>query len=1482
MMRLTLPQRDVYFEQLLYPNDPIYNIGARVAVKGVLDRDVLNLAYIALIDQHDAYRSIVIVDEDEVQIKFLAQHRTELGFIDFSKGEHPDEQANAYMQKTFVKPFNLNAEKLLHQFTLVKVSDSFHYIFSMYHHIITDGWGTSLMFQRWVKNYNELMAHGKIETEYPFSYEAFVANDEEYQNSDDFITDKAYWKQRFQTLPKPLFNPQDGGKQLNQSRRKVLQVKRATYNQIEGVAKEFRCSTFHVILASLYLYFGRRSYNNDFAIGLPVLNRGKSIFKKTVGLFMGVSALRMAFDFEDTFEDLVASVKQQLRQDYRHQRFPIGKLIQELGAFRDKDHLFNLTLSYEKQDYAAHFGETETRVIPMTHQAERVALALYIREFDALEDVIIDFDYNLNYFNESSIDQVVQHFEQLISEIIKNPREQLKSYQYLTPSEEELVRISYNQTQFDYPKDATFLQFFAEQVKIRSDKIAITNEFISYTYQELDTISNSVANYIALHKSVEEVIPMAVLMERSPQLVAVFLGILKSGCSYIPLDPNFPKERLEFIIKHSEVGSIIVDGERELSVPKDVVSISFEEIISSEAHDVYQNDKVIAADTTAYIIYTSGSTGEPKGVVIPHGALLNFLLSMQKEPKITEQDLLFSVTTQSFDISMLEFFVPLISGATLYIPSEQVLSDPSSLIDALKKVSPTIIQATPSFYQLLFNANWKGDSSLRILCGGDLLSKSLAQKLLDSCHSVWNMYGPTETTIWSSCKLLKSSKDASCIGKPIGNTKMYVLDPFFKLLPPNFIGDIYIGGTGLAKGYLKNEALTDEKFIESPFQDGEKIYHTGDLGKWNSKGELEFLGRSDNQVKIRGYRIELGEIEVHLDELDGIKASVVVAKKSSRQESYLVAYVLAETSSFDAEALRRALVKKLPEYMIPNVIIPLDSFPLTPNNKVDRNKLAQRKISRGKKEPSHGATMTPVETRLSTLYAKVLELENKPERNNNFFALGGHSLNAVRLLNLIEGEFQFRAPLKAIFDYPEIKSLAQFLETRFPQTERPITEVEIRPSYPVTPAQYAIWLAGQGHKKSIAYNMSAAYHINGNIDVALLEDVFQSLIHYYEILRTNFVEFQGFPHQKINSIEETSFSIDRIDVEGSTMEETIQKYIHKEFDLVHDALLRVGIIHDSQHQSCLVFSTHHLIMDGWSLEQLIKKVIAYYMASISKIEMSKVRLPFQFKDYASWLYDFQKESEVSNSEFWNDYLDRYAWTPLIPFDIENDRSDEHGALFHFQWDAALVEKVKILATVNNCSLHTLLVTALKVLICKMYGHNDICIGTVNSGRSFPESDEQLGMFVKTLPLRTKLKLNQNFNVLLKGIHENLLAIDAHQDLPEGTVRSLRLDLLLVLQNPSFNYQSIDLGNDLKLTALPDAVAYSRLPLLLNFIEMEGELSGSAHFDTDKYSLELMEVIIQKYEKLLQFICEEPDAPLEDIDINLAFENEKTIDIDFNF
>ncbi|MDB2555976.1 amino acid adenylation domain-containing protein, partial [Flavobacteriaceae bacterium] len=1074
-MKLTLPQQDIYYEQLLYPQSPIYNIGAKIEIKGNIAFEVLNDAYKKLINQHDAYRSYVVHENKVVAIKTNEYFNGELEYLDCTLKSDAEAYANSFMQEKMTTAFSLKKDTQLHYFVLIKVSEASYYLFSIYHHIITDGWGTSLMFQRLVKNYNELFESKDVST-YPFTYTDFVLDDTQYAASESYEKDKIYWAERFKQLPVELLSPKKNNKITPKSDRKTLTIKRETYDLLTQLGKQNGGSTFHVILATLFLYFGRKHQNDEFAIGLPVLNRGKSIFKKTVGLFMGVLPLKIAVNLEGNFGELIKTIRSQLRLDYRHQRFPLGKIIKELKLYTEKKRLFNITLSYEKQNYADHFLNTNTKVIPLSHQAERVALALYIREFDNTEDVLLDFDYNLNYFDEKEIKNVVAHIDNLINELIKTPVKSLHSYTYLTEKETEIVLKEFNSTHYKYPSNQTVVDQVIAQVRLHPNKIAIEDGIKQYTYAQLDELSTKVASYI-LESSDSVTMSIAVLMNRSVDLIVTLIGVIKAGKTFIPLDPSFPKARLSYILAHSETSKIIGNEKLKNAIEHTGEYISIETILTTKNIEKQDPINKSKSENTAYIIYTSGSTGNPKGVAIAHHSLLNFLISMKQSPKIEENDRFFSVTTQSFDISILEFFAPLLCGSTVFIAKEHVLQEPSKTIEAIKKNNTTIIQATPSFYQLLFNAGWKGNKKLKILCGGDLLSASLAEKLLENCGEVWNMYGPTETTIWSSCKKIQESTDASCIGKPIHNTKMYVLDEKLQLLPVGSAGNIYISGDGVAQGYYKNNELTNERFITSPYEIAGKMYNTGDVGNWNEKGEIEFLGRNDHQVKIRGYRIELGDIEAKLEAINTIKQAVVVAKKNKNQEVFLLAYITKETEEFSVSTTFSTLSIVLPNYMIPNMIIEVAEFPLTPNKKVDRKQLTERELSNQSNDKIKQKPSSILEKHLAKIFKEVLELKNTIGIDENFFELGGHSLNAVKVVNAIEQELSHKIYLETIFNNPTIQKLANFLTNAKTDAIRQIASAPELPFYPIIFSQYVIWLASLQSEKSIAYNMFAAYEI---------------------------------------------------------------------------------------------------------------------------------------------------------------------------------------------------------------------------------------------------------------------------------------------------------------------------------------------------------------------------------------------------------------------
>ncbi len=1480
-MKLTLPQRDIYFEQLLYPGEPIYNIGAKIGIKGPLDLKCIKAAYVRLIDQHDAFRSVLVAQDEDAAMRVVETHDTELGFVDFSGSAYPLELAEDYMQKNFLKPFDLSAGTLLHVFTLVKVREDFHYLFSVYHHIITDGWGTSLMFQRLVQNYNEILQYGAVVTGYPYPYADFAEDDRTYEYSDEYLSDKKYWTERFRSLPDCPFDTIDEQVKANKSKRKKLVIPRAQYNELEALARRYKCSVFHILLATLFTYFGKKHDKQDLAIGLPVLNRGKAAFKKTVGLFMGMSPLRCTVDFDDTFVALLEQVRTQLRQDYRHQRFPLGKLVQALRTYGSQEKLFYITMSYEKQDYSIDFLHTATRVIPLTHQSERAALAIYVREFDAQQDVEIDFDYGLKYFDEESITAVTGHIANLLESILVAPEERLLALQYLGQQERTQLLETFNATPALVMERPTVTGLFAEQAQRYPGALAVKDDTVAYTYAELDQLSDRIAVYFAPGAG-EHPAPVAVMTGRSAGLLAMLLGILKSGRAYIPLDPSFPAARLNYILEDSGVSVLVTEQARftdDLSAAATI--IPYEHLLALPAGEAQAGLPEPDPAATAYIIYTSGSTGNPKGVVIGHKALCNFLCSMRAAPGFAPGDLLFSVTTYSFDISILEFFVPLVSGASVYMASQAILSDPDLVLQRLSELQPTVMQATPGFYQMLFHAGWTGNANLRLLCGGDLLSRSLADKLVDSAPVVWNMYGPTETTIWSSKHQVRHGGDASCIGRPIHNTKMYVLDAYRQLKPLGVPGTIYIAGDGLAKGYLDRPELTAEKFVPNPFEPGTLMYDTGDLGYWRPDGCIGFLGRKDHQVKVRGYRIELGEIETQLNRLPGIAAAVTVARKGREQEASLVAYVQwkAMVTPFAEPDMMRVLQERLPHYMIPSRIVTVTAFPLTPNGKIDRKALAEQEL-KSDAVAAQPLTLSDLELKLLGYWREVLDYESEIGMQDNFFALGGHSLNAVRLVKLIRQNLAVDVALGTVFAYPTVSLLAEHLQRSDVRPHDTVAIQEEKDCYELTAPQYHIWLAAQHESVSIGYNMAAAYRVAGTIDPGKITGAVNEIIARYEILRTNFMEVDGKPRQKVSGFEPARLALTIVDATAESTGEQVAALISRPFDLKQDLLLRIWLLRTPGGSDVLLFCTHHIIMDGLSLEIFIREFVANYNGKGGVQDP----LPFQFKDYTAWANRIFSENQKVNRPFWHAYLQHYTTWNLLSAYNRSASSRHRRGTFAFALPAGATAGLKNIAATEQVTFFTLLTAAFNVMLHRFLGHTDLCIGTVNAARNATGLDEQIGMFVKTLILRTRIDEAQPFTELMHRVQAGLLQIDMHQDIDSGIISAAVFDILFAFQNPDFSHNSVIGLEGAALHALPVDLAYTKLPVVFNVFEQEQELKGLIEFDSDLFDAGFMELLALKYCKILAEIEKEPFVPVAAVDDKLEEETDipAGLDFDFNF
>ncbi|HEY0067880.1 MAG TPA: amino acid adenylation domain-containing protein [Flavisolibacter sp.] len=1490
MTALTLPQQDIYYDQLLYPGKALYNIGAKIEVNGPLDAEVLNAAYRDLIEQHDALRMVIAVENNEPGFSIIDTSGLRMDYMDFSAAADPAKEAELYMQEQFVVPFNLLSGELLHRSCIIKVTDSFHYLFSVYHHLVTDGWGTSLMYQRFVRNYNEILETGAVQTRYPFAYASFAEEDANYKGSESYLQDRGYWVNRFGTLPEDLIPKRNTSGSDILSNRRELTVSRALYEELNTVARENGVTTFHVVLGVLYVYFGRFYNNHDFAIGLPVLNRLKPVYKNTVGLFMGISPLRIQPDFERSFPELLTLIRNQLRQDYRHQRFPFGKLVKELNAFAGLEKLFNITVSFEKHDYSHAFAGTRTKVIPLTHRAERVALALYVREFDEREDVKIHFDYSLNYFDEPGAERLIRHIEVLLKAVAARPSENLSKINFLTAPERQQLTDGSHDTKKPLPR-TTVQQMVDAQAASNPCSLAVRDDDTAIDYGTLKTLSDRFAGHLDRTLGKADRSPVAVLLERSAYLPVVLLGILKAGRSFIPLDPSFPVSRLEYILDHSGSKIMVTRGGPVPALnPEGILALDINQVFHQPGDQPYSPDHgSYSEDDPAYIIYTSGSTGNPKGVEITQRSLVNFLMSMKEEPGLKNTDVLFAVTTYSFDISILELFLPLVCGASVYVAGRDTLAEPSKIISRLAEIKPTVIQATPSFYQLLFNAGWEGDKNLKCLCGGDMLSSELAANLSAGCRDLWNMYGPTETTIWSTLKKVQGRQDAGNIGKPIGNTDIYILDQWLNPVPVGAMGIIYIGGEGLARGYYRNEKLTAESFIENPFDKGKRIFRTGDVGKWNEQGEILFYGRMDNQVKIRGYRIELGEVEKNLAALPGIREAAVVARKGENAEAFLAAYIIPEEKQPDAGRIIDLLKTRLPDYMVPRVIIGLEEFPLTPNKKIDRKALAARAVDTGSSEdPASLHPQTEMEERLLPIWKTILNLAGTPGVTQNFFSLGGHSLNAVKLAAEVKNELGFDLSIREVFEHPSVRLLARYLESTPQKTRDAIVPVEDADDYPLTPAQRRLWLVSQKTEASIAYNMSTAYRAEGIVDKASLQKAMEKIISRHEILRTNFTESGGIPRQRIRPAAEASFLVKEHKLPaGESPDELLASIAYTAFDLEHDLLVKMDLVEQEGGPRLLVFTAHHLIMDGWSVEVLIRELILNYNQCITGREIAASPLAFQFRDYSTWLNRHIAANE-SHQTYWLQKLKGYRHKPAFAYDRHTASAGFDGRMISFAFTENETSGLKEFARAQSSTLFTLLAAVMNALVFRHSGHEDICLGTVTSGRDIPGLDDQLGMYAHTVVLRTIVDGDAGFAGLLEQMRATLLEAAAFQEYPFEKALDRKgspvFDVMIVYQNPEFAFSQVSGLNGLSLRTYPLTHKVSRLPMTFNFFEEQGRLCCNIEYNPALFSEGTVRIILEKFRKLAGEVIADPRLKLADYNITLHIEEKirEAVSIDLDF
>ncbi len=1031
-------QRRFWLLHQLNPRDPSLNIAVRWRLEGTVSNAELEEAFRLIMVRHQVLRTFFTEVGSEVTQNVEPHVSFHIPIINLTGLPEAEAliEAERTAQLEACTPFELSAPPLI-RVTHIRLCNNVSVLLVTLHHIVSDAWSMDILAHEMNEICVALQAgRPPALPDLTISYGDYSARRAEQLFKPIQQTDAIYWKRTLHDLKYFEIQADHIRPPMLTANGSILSVllDRKLTNELANLDHDNGATLPMIILTALLTLLHRYTGETDISIGNQVAGRDDDHLKSMVGLFSNILILRNDLSGDPSFLALLARIQSNHTEILRHQHITQENQIEIVKPKPDlsRNPLFSVNFMFKRAIIKSNI-HASFKLVDLPSCSAGATCDLNFSVVEGPEGWQISCEFNADLFGGQTIDRMLNQIKTLLRAVVEDPTRNISSLTILDEAARRALAIENNRTSVIYPKHLTVPQLFEAQVKRTPDTVAVVCGERSMSYRDLDTASNQLAHELR-KRGVEPASRVAVLLDRSPELVVALLAILKSGCAYIPLDPIYPAERLQHVLENSHPAMVITRSDlRESLVQNATPAILFDSeslLIAEQSTEPLTPSG--SPDDPAYIIYTSGSTGRPKGVVIHHRALVNLLCAMHSQPGITEEDIVVSVTTISFDMAMLDLFLPLIVGAKLILAQEQEMSDGAALSWLLRRHGATFMQATPVTWQLLLEAGWQGHPPLKMLCGGEAMPRKLARRLLECGGELWNMYGPTETTIWSSVLRVEPGDGPVLIGPPIANTQFYILDSHRELVPHGVPGELFIGGDGVAHGYFSLPELTKEKFVTDKFRKlaNVKLYRTGDIVRMKQRGQMEYLGRTDHQIKLRGFRIELGEIETTLLRHPDIAEAIAMLGQDPSGEGAIWAYAVPQRPQPESPevligALRTILAKSLPGYMHPTSIVILDALPRTPNGKVDRRFLPVpppvRRQSKVTAEP-----LNAIERRLAKIWSSVLGLEII-EKTADFFELGGHSLLAARLLARIEAEFGHRLSLLALFKAPSIGEQAKLL-----------------------------------------------------------------------------------------------------------------------------------------------------------------------------------------------------------------------------------------------------------------------------------------------------------------------------------------------------------------------------------------------------------------------------------------------------------------------
>ncbi len=1027
-LRISLSQQRLLFMDLLDRGAAVNNLSVLLRLRGRLDVEALHQSAHQIMERHEVLRMYFafgsgmptpgLLDDLTISIPLI-----KVQGLDENERE---QQAVRQAQQEVLQPFDLSAAPLL-RLRLYPIGEDHHLLLLTAHHTIADGWSLGVLLRELMMFYQAHTSGVLVEAPpLPVQYSDYAYWQTDEKRLATLKPSLDYWKSQLEGELPILELPADRARGVRQSTAGGTHrfvVSKDKTQALEIMARREDATMYMILLTAFYLLLHRYSGQEDILVGTPVANRNQYELEHLIGVFINALALRVNLSGNPGFRELLMQVRRVSLDGYAHQDFPFEKLVEELKPQRhlNRHPLFQVIFNLQNSPLPRlDIAGLETTFLDIDRGGSLVDLTLmFTRKEDEYHATV---EYSSDLFQAPTIARMFRSYLQILEHAVSHPDDSIATYKILTDDDLHRLVHRLNQTSFDFPRDKCLHQLIEEQTERSPDSVAVVDAETCLTYRELNLKANALARRLQ-DLGIGPERRVGLLMKRSVEMVAAFLAIFKAGGAYVPIHTSFPVERIQIILKDADVEVLITDLDLN---PSEWTATPIlrpqDDVIEAEPMPV-----LVTPNQLAYIIYTSGSTGTPKGVMINQLSLVNFLCSMLSRPGMQAGDVLMAVTSVSFDISTLELFLPLMTGATVVVADEETTANPTRLAEALHAHQVNIMQATPATWQLLLDAGWAGRPGLKALCGGDALTRTLANRLLDRVGSLWNMYGPTETTVWSSALQIQAGDAPISIGQPIGNTSLYILDRYQVPVPPGVVGELHIGGMGLARGYLHQPELTREKFIPDTIsaQPGGKLYKTGDLARFGADDAIEILGRTDDQLKLNGHRIELGEIRAVLIQHPAVRDALVIPRTEMNGNKRLIAYfVCGNAAPPDAAEMRDFFKKKLPAYMTPAFFICLESLPLTPNGKINRKALPLPAELGGLS--GYVAPRNKEEHILAEIWQDALQVE-QVGIHDNFFDLGGASIQSIQVV-VKANMYGYRIGAEHIFEYQTIAELATFIQ----------------------------------------------------------------------------------------------------------------------------------------------------------------------------------------------------------------------------------------------------------------------------------------------------------------------------------------------------------------------------------------------------------------------------------------------------------------------